>query len=176
MKPLSRRTILRGTVGGLAVAMALPWLEAMTNTTRRARADGSFPKRFGVWFFGNGVIPEQWTPAAEGAAWQPSPLMMPLSAIKQHLCVVTGTRVNTLNTTPHGSVGRLAERQRVHAGIVVSRGHLRSAHRRGCRRRHALSLARDRGAARAVRHLARRPQHAPADRARPASALQPSVR
>lgn len=103
MKPLSRRTVLRGAIGGMSVAVALPWLEAMTGSTRAARADGSFPKRFGVWFFGNGVLPEQWTPTADGAAWQPSPLLMPLSALRQHLCVVSGTRINTLNTVPHGS-------------------------------------------------------------------------
>jgi hypothetical protein len=104
MKPLSRRTVLRGAIGGLGISVALPWLEAMTDRTRRARGDGSaFPKRFGVWFFGNGVIPTQWTPAIEGPMWQPSPLLMPLAAVRQHINVVTGTRINTLNTVPHGS-------------------------------------------------------------------------
>lgn len=103
MKPLARRTVLRGVVGGLAVSVALPWLEAMSGRTSRARADNAFPKRFGVWFFGNGVIPEQWVPAIEGSAWQPSPLMTPLAPIREKVTVVSGTRINTLNTVPHGS-------------------------------------------------------------------------
>ncbi|MDP3277019.1 MAG: DUF1552 domain-containing protein [Deltaproteobacteria bacterium] len=104
MKTLSRRTVLRGVVGGMGVSIALPWLEAMTDRTKRARGDGSaFPKRFGMWFFGNGVLPEQWLPAQEGAGWQPSPLLMPLAAMREHLTLVTGTRVATLNTVPHGS-------------------------------------------------------------------------
>jgi hypothetical protein len=104
MKPLSRRTVLRGALGGLGISVALPWLEAMTGRTRAARGDGSaFPKRFGVWFWGNGAIPAQWTPATEGPSWEPSPLLVPLASVRQHLNLVTGTQVNTLNTVPHGS-------------------------------------------------------------------------
>jgi hypothetical protein len=101
--PLSRRTLLRGAVAGVGVSVALPWLEAMTSSVRSARGDGTFPKRFGVFFFGNGVIPSQWVPAVEGAAWALSPLMQPLMPVKSHLTCVSGTRVNTLNTVPHGS-------------------------------------------------------------------------
>jgi hypothetical protein len=103
MKPLSRRTVLRGVLGGAVISIALPWLEAMSDQTRRARADNAFPKRFGVWFFGNGVIPAQWVPAIEGPLWQPSPLLMPLMPIRDRVTVVSGTRINTLNTVPHGS-------------------------------------------------------------------------
>ncbi len=103
MKPLSRRTALRGAIGGLAVSIALPWLDAMSDRTRRARADNAFPKRFGVWFFGNGVIPAQWVPATDGPMWQPSPLLAPLVPIRDRVTIVSGTRINTLNTVPHGS-------------------------------------------------------------------------
>lgn len=102
-KPLSRRTLLRGAVAGVGVSIALPWLEAMTSSVKPAHGDGTFPKRFGTFFFGNGVIPDQWVPAMEGAQWMPSPLMQPLAAVRQHLTVVSGTRVNSLNTVPHGS-------------------------------------------------------------------------
>lgn len=96
--------MLRGLLGGAAVSLALPPLEAMMNGSGTAYAGGAaFPKRFGVFFWGNGVLPDRWVPAAEGSAWQPSPLLMPLASLREHLTVVTGTRVTTLNTVPHGS-------------------------------------------------------------------------
>ncbi len=104
MRPLDRRTVLKGVLGGAAVSIALPPLEAMMNGNGTAYAGGAaFPKRFGVYFWGNGVLPERWTPAGEGAAWTPSPILMPLAALREHLTVVSGTRIATLNTRPHGS-------------------------------------------------------------------------
>lgn len=104
MKVLDRRTLLKGMLGAAAISVALPPLEAMMNSTGTAYAGGTaFPKRFGVWFWGNGVIPDAWTPQGEGASWTPSPLLMPLAEVREHLTVITGTRVATLNTVPHGS-------------------------------------------------------------------------
>ncbi len=101
---LSRRALLRGVLGGAAVSVGLPALECMLNGNGTAYAGGqAFPRRFGVWFWGNGVLPTQWVPAAEGAGWAPSPLLMPLAALREKLTVVTGTRVATVNTAPHGS-------------------------------------------------------------------------
>ena len=51
-RPLSRRLLLRGA----GVAMALPWLEAMSP----ARAAAAFPKRFAVLFMGNGINANHW--------------------------------------------------------------------------------------------------------------------
>ncbi len=103
-KVLDRRTVLRGVLGGAAVSLALPPLQAMMNDSGTAWAGGAaFPKRFGVFFWGNGVLPDRWTPTGEGASWTPSPILMPLAALREHLTVVTGTRVATLNTVPHGS-------------------------------------------------------------------------
>ena len=96
MKPLDRRTLLRGLLGGAVVSIALPPLEAMLNGNGTAYAGGTaFPRRFGVYFWGNGVLPDRWVPTAEGAAWQPSPLLMPLAALRDQLTVVSGTRVAT---------------------------------------------------------------------------------
>lgn len=104
MKTLDRRTLLKGMLGAAAISVALPPLEAMMNSTGTAYAGGTaFPKRFGVWFWGNGVIPDAWTPQGEGASWTPSSLLMPLASMREHLTVITGTRVATLNTVPHGS-------------------------------------------------------------------------
>ena len=70
MKPrcLSRRTVLRGLASGAAVSVGLPVLEAMLDTHGRALADGTpLPKRFGVFFWGNGVRLAQFVPSATGA-------------------------------------------------------------------------------------------------------------
>ena len=57
MKPfrLHRRTMLRGMLGGSAVALGLPVLEAMLNGNGDAYANGdALPCRLVTWFFGNG--------------------------------------------------------------------------------------------------------------------------
>ncbi len=108
---LDRRTLLRGLLGGAAVSVALPPLEVFTNTNGTAWAGGNaFPKRFGVWFWGNGVLPDRWIPTGEGATWQPSAILMPLRDLQRNITVITGTRVATLNTAPHlsGPAGLLS--------------------------------------------------------------------
>ncbi len=109
---IDRRTMLRGMLGGAAVAIGLPALDLFLNESGTAYADGSgFPKRFGVFFFGNGVIPSRWTPAlgtpiaglANTYDWEASGLLEPIAGVKQHCTVVSGTKVLTTNTNPHGS-------------------------------------------------------------------------
>jgi hypothetical protein len=56
---LSRRTLLRGAGG---VAIALPMLEAMA--PRRASAAGPAPRRLLTFLNENGVVPQDWFPAA----------------------------------------------------------------------------------------------------------------
>ena len=101
---ITRRTLLRGLLGGLGVSVALPPLELFMNGNGSAYAGSSaFPTRFGIWYWGNGVLPDRWTPTGEGANWTPSPLLMPLVGVKPNITVVTGTRIATNNTAPHGS-------------------------------------------------------------------------
>ncbi|MET0593424.1 MAG: DUF1552 domain-containing protein, partial [Polyangiaceae bacterium] len=62
MKPLSRRTLLRGA----GVAMALPFLEAMM-LPRYAQAQSTAVRRFIAFFYPNGTDPRKWNAAAAGA-------------------------------------------------------------------------------------------------------------
>lgn len=103
---LDRRTFLRGVLGGAAVSIALPVLEAMTNANGTAWADGSaFPTRFGLWIWGNGVIPPRWTPSSAGIGnqWALSPELAPLAPVKHKLIVPTGFEVRAVNSIPHFS-------------------------------------------------------------------------
>ena len=91
---LSRRAVLRGLVGGTVTALALPPLEAMFNQHGDALASGeSIPKRFGVFFWGNGVRLARWTPSQTGAGWTPSEALAPLSAVKDYVSVLSGMNV-----------------------------------------------------------------------------------
>lgn len=105
-KPLNRRMLLRGMLGGAAVGIALPTLEIFLSPHGEAFASGdAFPKRFGLWFWGNGVGPNpaNWVPKGTGSDWQPSPIMTPLAPVKEHVTVVSGLKVYTPNTVPHGT-------------------------------------------------------------------------
>lgn len=108
---LSRRTMLRGVLAGAAVSVGLPLLDVMLNDTGTALAGGApLPKRFGIFFWGNGILPDRWVPAGTGPTWEPSPQLMPLSSMKKKISVVSGMKVYTGNTVPHGSgpVGMLS--------------------------------------------------------------------
>lgn len=110
---LSRRTLLRGALagGGLAT-VGLPLLEAMTNLTGTAHADGTpFPPRLAVWFWGNGTHPGAWAPATTGTGWQATGLLRGLAGLEPKVSVVSGTQLPVRGrNNPHveGAVGILA--------------------------------------------------------------------
>jgi hypothetical protein len=104
-KPVSRRRLLRGSfAGGTAIAIGLPLLEAMLDTHGERLAHGqALPKRFGVFFFGNGrgVEAAKWRPTGTGANWTPSVELAPLASIKDYVSVVTGMNAK-LDKSPQG--------------------------------------------------------------------------
>jgi hypothetical protein len=104
MKPISRRTLLRGLMQGAAVSVALPPLEAMFNLSGTAYAcGGGLPLRFGLFFWGNGNLPERWTPTGEGTSWELSEQLEPLAPVKDLISVVSGMSIKTGNLIPHHS-------------------------------------------------------------------------
>jgi hypothetical protein len=108
---LGRRTLLRGTLGGIAVSVGLPPLELMFNSNATAHADGSaLPKRLGIFFWGNGVKLDRWNPEMTGAGFELSPALAPLAAHRDHVSVVSGMNVMTGNERGHhaGCVGILS--------------------------------------------------------------------
>jgi hypothetical protein len=91
-------------LAGAAVAIGLPTLEAFLNTSGTALASGNpLPKRFGIFFWGNGILPDRWVPAATGTDYVLSPQLTPLAQLQPYLTVVSGMKVYTGNTVPHGS-------------------------------------------------------------------------
>ncbi len=105
---LPRRMFLRGVLlGGASVAVPLPRLFGMLNGNGTAYADGTaLPVRFGVWFFGNGIIPDRWVPTNTGAGdnWALSEQLAPLEAVKPWLSVLTGFSIKIPNNSPHSSM------------------------------------------------------------------------
>lgn len=104
MKPLSRRGLLRGMLRGVAISIALPPLEAMLDRTGRAYACGGvIPRRFGLFYWGNGNIPDRWNPVGEGTEWALSEQLAPLLPVKDLVTVVTGLSGKFVNDKPHTS-------------------------------------------------------------------------
>ncbi|MBL8969394.1 MAG: DUF1552 domain-containing protein [Myxococcales bacterium] len=97
---LSRRTLLRGAVGGTSVALALPMLDAMLNSNGTALANGTpLPRRFVTWFFGNGVALVdavnpgaglRWAPAEQGPGYPLTPQLAGLDGVQEYCSLLTG--------------------------------------------------------------------------------------
>jgi len=92
--------------GGVSVAIPLPRLGAMFNGNGTAYASGAAaPVRYGVWFFGNGIIPDRWVPTTTGVgdAWKLSEQLEPLLEVKPWVSVVTGLDIKIPDSAPHAS-------------------------------------------------------------------------
>lgn len=100
---LSRRTVLRGALAGLGVAVALPSLEAMLGRSSALGQSAAAPKRLGIWFWGNGVKLDRWVPELTGPGWQPSEELAPLASVKDYVSVVSGMNVKSGNHRGHHS-------------------------------------------------------------------------
>ena len=108
---LSRRALLRGAALGAVATVALPPLEAMLDGNGEMYAGGQpIPRRFGFFFWGNGVLPHRWTPTTTGHDWQPSDQLRPLAGVKDYVSVVSGMLVQAENRRGHhsGAVGILS--------------------------------------------------------------------
>jgi hypothetical protein len=102
---ISRRFALRGALGGIGVAMWLPVLDAMCNNNGTAFAAGEpLPTSFGIWFWGNGIHADVWTPLNTGSGddWQLSKNLQDFADVKDALTLVTGLDMLDAQFKGHG--------------------------------------------------------------------------
>jgi hypothetical protein len=91
-KAIGRRSVLRG----LGVTVALPLLDAMVPALTAFQKTAARPvNRFGAVYVPNGIVMPQWTPTAEGAAFDFTPILKPLEPFRDRLLVLSG-----LNSIP----------------------------------------------------------------------------
>lgn len=93
MSKLSRRTVLRGMVGGTAVNVALPLLNCFLNANGTALASGKpMPVRFGTWGWGLGMNKSIFVPKKYGADFDLPEEIAALAPIKRHMNLITNTQ------------------------------------------------------------------------------------
>src|ERR671918_3163422 len=94
-KHLHRRTFLRG----MGVTLALPLLESMIPArTLLAQAAKAAP-RLGFVYIPHGAIMDKWTPAAEGAGFEFTPILKPLEGYREYVNVISGLGHKAADTT-----------------------------------------------------------------------------
>lgn len=84
MKPISRRTALRG----LGAAVSLPLLDAMMPAGRAAE-EAQQPLRLAWVYFPNGMVREFWTPQGEGRDFQFNRSNAPLAEVREHITLIS---------------------------------------------------------------------------------------
>jgi hypothetical protein len=86
---LSRRTFLRGA----GVTLALPLLESMIPAATLLGQTAAKPRtRLGAIYFPHGAIMPQWTPAAEGAGFELTPILQPLKPFYNQITIISDLR------------------------------------------------------------------------------------
>ncbi len=110
VQPISRRTLLRG----MGVALALPWMEAMspstsliTNMAAAAKpvvGAGRAPVRMAFLYVPNGMHMPDWTPAGNSETdFQLKPILRPLKDFRDKLTVLSGLSLD--GAFAHGDGG-----------------------------------------------------------------------
>jgi Protein of unknown function (DUF1552) len=110
----NRRTLLRGSLGGAAMTVGLPFLDCFLDNNGKALAatGAPLPVRFGTWFWGLGFTPGRWVPAAVGPNYELSPELKLMEPVKQYINVLSGfdVQLDGRPNTTHYS-GTMAIRQ-----------------------------------------------------------------
>jgi hypothetical protein len=89
----TRRTVLRGMLGGTAVSVALPFLDCFLNEHGTALASGApLPAVFGSWFQNLSLNPGRWKPDRVGAAFQNNVELKVLDPFRTRMNVISGTK------------------------------------------------------------------------------------
>ena len=97
-RQLNRRTLLRGA----GVAMAMPWLTAMSKAFADP-AESPAPKRFVAMTLGLGLVADNLFPESEGRDYKASPYLEQLQDLRDQFTVVSGA------SHPHVTGGHRAE-------------------------------------------------------------------
>src|SRR5579872_7341910 len=97
-KALHRRTFLKGA----QAALALPLLDAMIPAaTMWAQTPAKPVRRLGFVFIPMGCDQAHWTPQGEGKLGELSPILTPLEPVKDHVTVITNTRLQNAYPGTH---------------------------------------------------------------------------
>ena len=106
-KAIPRRTMLRG----IGATLALPLLDAMVPPLTALQNTAAKPiTRFGVMYVPNGMVMEQWTPAAEGAGFELTPTLAPLAPFKNDLLVLSNLACVPTPGRPGGAHAKASTR------------------------------------------------------------------
>ena len=96
----SRRRMLRGMLGGSAVGVGIPLLNAFLNSNGTAlaatvagKAGAPLPVRFGTWFWGCGMTPARWTPSKTGANYDLPIELKALAPVQKDVSILSGFNV-----------------------------------------------------------------------------------
>ncbi len=101
----SRRTVLRGILGGASVSVGLPLLDRFLDGKGRAFANGApLPVCFGTWFQGLGGAPGLWEPKTVGAGYEMGQLFQALSPFRHKINVFSGLKAH--GRAPDHTIGQ----------------------------------------------------------------------
>jgi hypothetical protein len=95
-KRLPRRSLLKG----LGATLALPMLDAMAPALASTGPRSNTPVRLAFVYIPNGVVMEEWTPAALGTDFEFTRILKPLEPYREKLFVLSG--LNDDNGNAHG--------------------------------------------------------------------------
>jgi hypothetical protein len=91
MAKWTRRTALKGMLGGTAVTVALPLLDCFLDGNGEALASGApIPTRFGTWFWGCGINAARWFPDRIGADYDLKAELVPIAPFTKKVTVLSG--------------------------------------------------------------------------------------
>lgn len=105
MSSISRRTMLRGAIGGAAIGVSIPLLDCfLDNKGQALAATGQrIPVRFGTWIWGCGFIPQKWIPTTTGREYLMPEDLAPLEAYRDKLALFSGfdVKLDGVANKPH---------------------------------------------------------------------------
>jgi len=141
---MTRRSALRGMLGGAAVSVGVPLLDCFLDENGVALADtgAPIPARFATWFWGCGLNPGRWEPKTTGTFDAFGPELQPLAAYRSKINVFSGFkvyldgRINTVHftgpialltgTVPHGMTVEAPSVDTIIADSIGTRTRFRS--------------------------------------------------
>lgn len=102
MAKLTRRTVLRGTIGGGVVTLGLPFLDCFLNGNGTALAEtgAALPVCFGHWIQGLGFNPGMWVPKKIGANYENNVQLKLFDPLRDKINIFSGMRY-FLDGRPH---------------------------------------------------------------------------